>query len=87
MRQEIVGGIALVVFGVGALVLGIAVYRNAEKVVRDARQQLHGMFGESMPDLFTAEPRATAARIAGVAFAAVGLVLVVLGVVVATAGS
>ena len=87
MRQGIIAGIALIVFGGGALWLGIAVFRNAEKVVTDARQQLHAMFSESMPTLFTTEPRPTAARIAGLAFAALGLILVGLGMVFAITGS
>lgn len=86
MTQGIISGIALALFGAGAFWLGIVVFRNAQKVVSDARKQLLGMFGDSMPALFTTEPKPTAARIAGLAFVVVGVTLVALGAAFAIAG-
>ena len=74
--------IALVVFGIGAIALGIFAWRSALKLVTDARQTLQAMFGESFPGLFTEEPDPRGARIAAVAFAALGVVLLVFAVVV-----
>ena len=71
----------LAVAGIGATLLGVFVWRSAKKLVTDARQTLHEMFGESFPSLFTEEPDPRSARIAGIAFVAVGVVLLVVAVV------
>jgi hypothetical protein len=79
--QTIITVIALAVFGVGAIVLGIFAWRSAQKLVTDARHTLQAMFGDSLPALFTEEPDPRSARIAAVGFVAVGVVLLVLAVV------
>ena len=73
--------IALVVFGGGAIALGVVAWRSAEKLVADARRTLEAMFGDSFPGLFAEEPDPRGARIAAVAFVIAGVALLVLAVV------
>ena len=79
--QTLLVVIALAVFGIGAIALGIFAWRSALKLVTDARQTLKAMFGESFPSLFTEEPDPRGARIAAVGFVAVGVALLVVAVV------
>lgn len=79
--QTVLVVIALVVFGVGAIALGIFAWRSAKKLVTDARQTLLGMFGDSFPGLFTEEPDPRGARIAAVGFIVAGVALLVVAVV------
>lgn len=75
----------LALFGVGAVVLGLSVWRNAADVVTDARRTLQGMFGDQFPGLLTGEPDSRGARIGAVAFGVLGAALLVIaGVLVAT---
>ncbi len=77
--------VLLALFGVGAVVLGLSVWRNAADVVTDARRTLQGMFGDQFPGLFTGEPDSRGARIGAAAFGVLGAALLVIaGVLVAT---
>ncbi len=72
--------LALAGFGILAIVAGVIVWRNAERIVQDARRQLQGMFGDQ-PGLYDTPPQPLGARIAGAGFAVVGVTLLVLGAV------
>ena len=74
--------IGLAVFGAAALVFGVYMWRNAAKIVTDARQTLHGMFGETHPSLFAEEPDARAARIPAAVMVLLGVGLLMAAVVV-----
>lgn len=80
--QPLFVALALAVFGVAAIALGFFAWRSAEKLMRDARQTLQGMFGDSLPGLFAEEPDPRGARIGGVAFIVAGVALLVVAGVV-----
>ena len=71
----------LAIVGVAAIVGGVVVWRSAETLVTDARHTLEGMFGDSHPELFADKPDPRGARIAAIAFASVGVVLLAATVV------
>lgn len=77
------GPVLLAVFGVLAVVVGVSVWRTAADVVTDARRTLQGMFGEQFPGLFQGEPDPRSARIGGVAFVVLGVLLVLAGALLA----
>ena len=79
--QTALAVIALVVFGVGAIALGVFAWRSAVKLVTDARHTLQAMFGDSFPGLFAEEPDPRGARIAGAAFILAGIALLVVAAV------
>lgn len=81
--QTVLTAVVLAVLGIGAIALGVFAWRAAEKIVTDARQTLRGMFGDSLPGLFTEEPDPRGARIGGVAFIVAGAALLVVAGVVA----
>lgn len=76
----------LAVFGVAAGWLGVWAWRNAERLVDSARQQLVELFGEQFPGLEHSEPDPRGARIAAVGFTLVGVVLLGLAMLAATGG-
>lgn len=69
--------VVLAVLGAAILGFGAYVHRFAERLTKDARATLEGMFAATMPQLF-AEPFSPAgARITGIVAIAIGAVLLV----------
>ena len=72
--------VSLAAFGLLAIIAGVLVWRGTQRIVEDAHRELERMFGERA-GLKGSTPEPLTARIAGAGFAAFGLVLLLVAVV------